>query len=163
MESQGIDWRAVGRALSAPFPAAEVEWRVQGKGAPNARAQVVAYVSARMVQERLDEVVGVGGWTFEWQPINVDAKGEVTTAKGVLTVLGIVKSDVGTASNFEASKGCVSNALKRAAVMFGIARYLYSLPAVWVALDDNGKIPETMKAKLAQGLERHAAKLAVVA
>jgi hypothetical protein len=108
------------------------------------------------VQDRLDAVVGCGGWAFDWTPLHVDAEGNVQTAKGTLTVLGIAKSDVGVGSNFEASKGCVSDCLKRCAVMFGVARYLYGLPIVTVTLDADGKISEATLAKLREGLSRRA-------
>jgi hypothetical protein len=46
-------------------------------------------------------------------------------------------------SDIEAEKGAISDAFKRAAVMFGIGRYLYQLPNVWVALDEYKHIKET--------------------
>jgi hypothetical protein len=39
----------------------------------------------------------------------------------------------------EGKKGEYSDAFKRAAVMWGIGRYLYDLPNVWVNLDQYGK------------------------
>ena len=152
--SETIDWRAIGAALAAPFAPEQVEWRIQGKGGPNARAQIVAYVDARDVAQRLDDVVTPGGWSFDWQPLHVDASGEVKTARGSLTIYGVTKSDLGTASNFEASKGCISDTLKRCAVLWGVGRHLYGLPQVWVTLDDKGKIPDAMLAKLRAGIQR---------
>jgi hypothetical protein len=55
------DWTGIGERLAAPFPADEVEWRPSGKAGANQRTSLVAYVDARTVQNRLDEVVGVGG------------------------------------------------------------------------------------------------------
>lgn len=156
-QTERSDWRAIGAALCAPFAPEAVEWRIQGKGGANARAQLVAYISARAVAERLDEVVTPGGWSFDWTPLHVDAAGDVQTARGALTIYGVTKSDLGTASNFEASKGCVSDALKRCAVLWGIGRYLYALPQVWVTLDAHGRIPDTMLAKLRDSLRKRAA------
>jgi hypothetical protein len=152
MSTQDIDWQHIGRELTADFLPDRIEWRPQGKTGPNMRVQLVPYIDARDVQERLDSVVGAGAWYFDWQPLNIDAKGEVTSAKGILSIHGLSKSDVGTASNFEASKGAVSDALKRAAVMWGIGRYLYSQPPVWVTLDAKGNVTEATLEKL-----RHAA------
>jgi hypothetical protein len=67
-------------------------------------------------------------------------------------IYGVSKSDVGTASNWEASKGAVSDALKRAAVMFSCGRYLYSLPAVTVTLDAQGHVPEETLAQIRKRL-----------
>jgi hypothetical protein len=144
MNSNEIDWQTIGAQLAAPFNPDDVEWRPSGKSGANQRTSLVAYVDARTVQDRLDAVCGVNGWQFDWQPIAVEG-GEVKQAKGILTIHGVSKSDVGTASNWEASKGAVSDCLKRAAVHFGIGRYLYELPAVVVALDSAGRVPaETM-------------------
>lgn len=156
MVEQRIDWATIGAALAAPFAAELVEWRPQGKTAANKRVQLVPYVSARDVMERLDNVVGPGGWSFELEPLAV-VDGELRVARGRLTIYGVSRDDIGTASNYEPSKGCASDALKRAAVMFGIARYLYALPPVWVTLDGNGQVPEATLARLREGLARRAA------
>lgn len=153
-DSKALDWATIGAALAAPFPAELVEWRVMGKGGKGVKAKVAAYIDARMVQERLDAVVGVGGWAFDWQPLNVNAAGDVTAAKGILTIHGISKSDVGTMSSYEPSKGAISDALKRAAVMWGIGRYLYALPDVWATLNDEGKVPEAKLKQLQDALKR---------
>jgi hypothetical protein len=114
-----IDWARIGRELAAPLPPEAVEWRPQGKTGPNKRVQIVAYISARAVEERLDAAVGVGGWAFELEPLVIDA-GELRVARGRLRIYGVAKDDIGTASNWEPSKGCASDALKRAAVKWGI-------------------------------------------
>lgn len=138
--------------LKAPFP--NVSWRVQSK--KNATAQgkvrVVAYIDARDVMDRLDEVVGPDNWSFDWIPITT-ANGEVVTAKGMLTVCGVTRSDIGEAGDIEKSKAAVSDALKRAAVHFGCARYLYDLGAQYAALDGNSNILPQEKARLNKMLE----------
>lgn len=149
----GYDWHSVAKELRAPFPPEDVEFLAKGKPGPSGKSQVVAYVDARCVQDRLDAVVGPGAWSFEWQPISLDSKGDVSVAKGTLTIRGVAKSDVGTASNFEASLGAVSHALKRAAVMWGIGRYLYDLEKTWIALD-NGHISDAALARLRASLPR---------
>lgn len=154
IEIEQVDWRAIGAALAAPFAPEAVEWRIQGKGGAGARAQLVAYISARDVAQRLDDVVTPGGWSFDWTPLHVDAAGNVQTARGSLTLLGVAKADIGTASTFEPSKGCVSDCLKRCAVLWGIGRYLYGLPVVWVTLDAHGRIPDAALDKLRAGLQR---------
>src|SRR5205823_8806255 len=59
-----------------------------------------------------------------------------TRVKGRLTVLGVTKCDAGeAAAEDEPLKAAVSDALKRCAVHFGIARYLYYLPQIWVPYD----------------------------
>lgn len=141
-------WDEISRGLQQPFDPSEVEFRVQGRmNEQSGRAQVVAYVDARVVQDRLDQVVGAGNWSFDWEPIVID-KGEVMVAKGTLTVLGVSKSDAGTASNFEQSLGVVSHCFKRAAVHWGVGRYLYNLPMNWVQVEKNGRISDQMLREL---------------
>lgn len=123
MSDYPTEWnKAVANALLAPFDPAEVEVK-----------QGFAYVEARTVQTRLDEVVGPGGWSFEWQPITVNE--EHVVLKGTLTLLGVTKEDAGEAhinprrsEKEELVKAAVSDALKRAAVHHGVGRLLYSLP-----------------------------------
>jgi hypothetical protein len=126
-----------------------------GQDGAGQRVQLLPYVDARDVQDRLDAVVGPGAWSFALEPIVMDA-GELRVARGRLTIAGVSKDDIGTASNWEPSKGCASDALKRAAVMWGIGRYLYALPAVWVTLDERGQVSEAMLQKLRAGLVRRA-------
>jgi hypothetical protein len=77
--------------------------------------------------------------------------------RGRLSVVGVTRDDVGTASNFEPSKGTASDALKRVAVMFGIGRYLYSHPAEWVTLDSHGHVPDATLATIRKQLARRSA------
>ena len=121
--------------LSAPFAADEVKWKPQSvKGT---RALALAYLDARAVQDRLDEVLGVEGWQDEYQTL---AEGSVVCKLQCL--LGdrwVTKMDVGSLSEQpdggDRVKAAFSDALKRAAVKFGIGRYLYRLPAQWADYD----------------------------
>ena len=146
------EWREIARRLQEPFDPAEVDFRVQGKASDGGRAQVVAYIDARAVQDRLDNVVGAGAWAFDWQPLVVD-NGEVMVAKGTLAIYGVAKSDAGSASNFEQSLGAVSHCFKRAAVHWGIGRYLYNLPMNWVNVE-RGRIPDATMRELRAKLPR---------
>ena len=52
-------------ALAAPFDPRDVKWKPQSvKGN---RAMALAYLDARAIQDRLDEVLGVEGWQDEYQ------------------------------------------------------------------------------------------------
>src|SRR5690348_2742209 len=129
MSNEDIDWFLIGDQLRKPFDPADVDFRPQlGKNSgPGDKVQAVHYIDARAVADRLDEVVGPGAWSFTYEPLVIE-RGEVQLAKGALTIYGVTKEDIGDASTFSESKGCVSDALKRAAVLWGIGRYLYSLP-----------------------------------
>ena len=132
-------------ALAAPFPAAAINWKTSNPTAKNTTTEVCAYIDARDVMDRLDEVLGVDGWSFDWQPVlmGTNKKNEpiIMSAKGTITIDGASKSDVGDMNNgnFQPNKAAVSDALKRAAVHFGIARYLYDLPEMRAQVDGSGK------------------------
>jgi hypothetical protein len=119
------DGRAVLARLAEPFRSEEVQFKIQTNPKDgDDMALVVAYVDARAVSGRLNEVAGL-----EWQSAFMPS----ATGGGVecrLTVMGATRADVGVPSDNEADKGGYSDALKRAAVHFGIAAYLYDFPKV---------------------------------
>lgn len=134
--------------LSKPFPATEIQWKVQVVSRDKRRALVLAYLDARAVMDRLDAVVGPTGWSdsYEVYPADASTNGHTVQAKCRLTILSIAKEDVGEGSmpgdqSSSSVKAAVSDALKRAAVKFGIGRYLYKLDGVWVDYDDEKKRP----------------------
>jgi len=149
--SNEIDWLVIGDDLRAPFDPADVDFRVQGKPGKSGKVQVVCYVDARVVADRLDDTVGPGAWSFTWQAIHLE-RGEVQLAQGTLAIHGVSKQDIGDGSTFATSKGCVSDALKRAAVLWGVGRYLYDIEREWVMPDQYGGISEAdikrMRSKL---------------
>ncbi|MFO0849131.1 MAG: Rad52/Rad22 family DNA repair protein [Gemmataceae bacterium] len=129
------DVKSVTAALSAPFAPTEIKWKPQSvKGN---RAMALAYLDARAVQDRLDDVLGVEGWQDEYQQL---PDGSVVCKLQLkLGDRWITKMDVGSLSEQpdggDRLKAAFSDALKRAAVKFGIGRYLYRLQAQWVDYD----------------------------
>ena len=127
------------KAFKRPFPKGAVKWRSVATRGNEALA--VAFIDARNVMERLDRVVGPGEWGDEYEV--VIATGEEFVVECRLTVLGVTKADVGDSSasggGGNLAKTAYSDALKRAAVKFGVGRYLYALPKRWVAYDAQRK------------------------
>ncbi len=122
--------------LAEPFRPEQVRWKPQVV-TDAGRAMAVAYVDPRVVAERLDQVVG-GEWSFHWEPLGV--QGDRLVVKSSLTIMGVTREDVGehVLSDREQAdpwKSAVSDAFKRSAVHFGVARYLYWLDTVWVNYD----------------------------
>ncbi len=156
-----VQWQAIEARLKTPFPPQEVHFRLQGTPREvqgKLHGQVVAYVDARAVMNRLDEVVGPENWSFRWEPIAV-VNGKVTVAKGSLSLYDLPpKEDVGDSGEIEPNKSAVSDALKRAAVLWGIARYLYEREAAWVEVEPlgpkNWRIPKATVERLRASLPR---------
>jgi Rad52/22 family double-strand break repair protein len=121
--------------LSAPFDPSEVKFKPQVvKGN---RALALAYVDARAIMDRLDEVLGVENWQdrYELLPDN----SVMCRLRVRIDGQWISKSDVGSPSEQpdggDRLKAAFSDALKRTAVKLGIGRYLYRLPQQWADYD----------------------------
>jgi hypothetical protein len=123
------------RALAAPFDPSVV--RFKPAAVSGNRALALAYVDARVIQDRLDEVLGVDGWQDDYECLSDGSV--VCRLRLRLGDTWITKVDVGGPSEQpdggDRLKAAFSDALKRAAVKFGIGRYLYRLPAQWVDYD----------------------------
>jgi hypothetical protein len=159
-----IDWAA----LRAPFPKRDLD--VVGTAEKkNARKEVTAilwavYVDARAIQARLDEVVGPENWKVTYVP------GPNTKEADIMCLLElrigdewISKADGADAPKRETVKGGYSNAIKRAAVVWGIGRYLYHIKGEWLdvsvkswdALDHVfPKMPDSAKVEEERGSQK---------
>lgn len=127
------NWDIIRAELSAPFADDEISYKPGAIAKDGTRALAMAHVDARAVMERLDTVVGPDNWSDKYRVVDMGKDGIGVICE--LTVMGITKSDVGTPSDFESTKGGFSDALKRAAVKFGIARYLYDMKGNWLSWD----------------------------
>ena len=130
--------------LKKPFPVSSLKWRIGNKNREGSKANMLVYVDARMVQDRLDEVVGAGNWQFETRSMNsVNRQGNTFTIIGRLGIKindeWIWKEDGAENSDIEAAKGGISDAFKRAAVQWGIGRYLYNASdySTWAEVKSN--------------------------
>jgi hypothetical protein len=134
-ERPQADVEALTRALAAPFDPAEVKFK-PGVVSGN-RALALAYVDARVIQDRLDEVLGIMGWQDSYKVL---PDGSVMCRLRIrVGDQWITKVDVGGQSEQpdggDRTKAAFSEALKRAAVKFGVGRYLYRLGAQWADYD----------------------------
>jgi hypothetical protein len=114
--------------------AMDYKWRVQG--VKFNKASCVAYIDARQVMDRLDDVVGIGNWQDSYEVIGGNMYCHLSIK---INDEWITKTDCGTESNVEQEKGQASDAFKRAAVKWGIGRFLYSLEII--RLDADGNTP----------------------
>lgn len=130
-----VDVNAITQALAAPFELTEVKFKPQAVSGN--RALAVPFVDARVIQDRLDDVLGVMGWQDRYQCLPDGAV--VCRLRIRVGAEWITKEDVGGQSEQpdegDRRKAAFSDALKRAAVKFGIGRYLYRLKPQWVDYD----------------------------
>lgn len=133
------------KRLAAPFPADRVSWRVGSVSRDKKKAMALAYIDARDVMERLDDVMGPANWQRRYS----HAEKKTICEIGIRipeTGEWIWKADGAGDSDIEAEKGAISDAFKRAAVNFGIGRYLYDLDSPWVTINEYKQIePSELK------------------
>jgi hypothetical protein len=136
-------------ALSEPFPLEYIEWRVGSTNGDKSKGLALCYVDARAVMDRLDSVCGPDGWQCNYSA----APGNAIICNLGILIAGdwIWKADGAGATDVEGEKGMLSDALKRAAVRWGVGRYLYDLKSPWVELEAAGrsvKIKDSERKKL---------------
>ena len=132
---KSLSAEAMLKALKNPFDPRFVKCRVGATSKDKKKGIALFYLDSREVQKRLDEVCGMDGWSCKMTPYE----------KGVICELSIrmpdgtwiTKSDGGEYTEKVAPiKGGCSDALKRAAVLFGVGRYLYYIPNQWYPLNE---------------------------
>lgn len=127
------------KRLLAPFKPEDIEWRVQRAMSTQKgpKAVVLAYVTNRAIMNRLDEVFGIGNWKNEYREWR--DKGVLCGISVKLDGEWVTKWDGAEETNIEAVKGGFSGSMKRAAVQWGIGRYLYNLDETWVDVKERGQ------------------------
>lgn len=130
-ERREKSWEQLEAELKAPFPPEATSWRI---GQTNSgMGSVLCYIDARDVMDRLDDVVGSENWSCRYSHADM----AITICELAIKISGewVIKSDGAGDSKIEPEKGSLSDAFKRAAVRWGIGRYLYSVKAPWISLD----------------------------
>ncbi|NBH76682.1 hypothetical protein D3Z52_00495 [Clostridiaceae bacterium] len=139
--------------FAEPFDAHEVKWRVQ-KCSNSGQGLAVPYISSRAVMDRLDETVGPFGWRTRYEQWHVftpkPTKAEVQNNEQPKPIASqlcelsiyfeerrewVSKVDGAENTDIETVKGGISDSFKRAAVQWGIGRYLYKVGSLWVPID----------------------------
>jgi hypothetical protein len=135
--------------LKEPFSEEDIEWRIQQSGVKNGKpwAIILAYVTNRAIMNRLDEVCGQEFW---WNQFQTGPDGGVlcgiTISTGNVTGDVVTKWDGAPNTDVESIKGGLSGAMKRAAVQWGIGRYLYSLGTSFANIHEGGRLRGSAKA-----------------
>ena len=149
--------------LRRPFPLTKIHWRVGNTNAKKlgckpweaTEGAALAYVDARDVMKRLDDVLSTENWQCRYP---ISDNGLLICEIGIrASIFGLDRGDWIWKSNgagetdIEAKKGACSQALVRAGVVWGIGQYLYALPFSWVDLD-RGKLSKGTIAMLGESM-----------
>jgi len=124
--------------LCAPFPFELVEAKIQVSQKEKGRGMAVFYLDSRAIQNRLDEVVGAFGWTNNFSLWHGNSQICGISIFDPERNEWVTKHDGAENSDIEAIKGGLTDAFKRAAVLWGIGRYLYQIDGIWVDVDQRG-------------------------
>ncbi len=125
------------RRLQRHFTAIDIEWKPIVYTKDRSRAMAAPYINSRAIMDRLDEVCGPENWRNEFA---VGPDGGVLCAISIF-VNGswITKWDGASNTDIEAVKGGLTTSMRRAAVQWGIGRYLYRMPVRWEPVDGKGR------------------------
>lgn len=132
----GPTWGEIHNGLVKPFPVKQLMWR-KGRGNTN-----FVYIDARDVMDRLDKVCGAGNWQTNYS----ESGGIIVCNIGIrlpYTTDWVWKADGAGETDVEGEKGAMSSALKRAAVQWGVGRYLYYMK-LYPQLSANKQVPDWM-------------------
>jgi hypothetical protein len=128
--------------LQDKFAPADIEWRIGRAGYTRAGklyGTVLAYVTNRAIQNRLDAVCGPENWRNEFREWSTGGKQGVLC--GISVRIGdewVTKWDGAENTDIESVKGGLSDAMKRAGVQWGIGRYLYDLEEGFATIVEHG-------------------------
>lgn len=133
------------RRLADFFPEDDLEWRIGSTTRDNKKGMALVYVTNRAIMARLDDVCGPGNWQNQYMS---GPGGGVLCGLSILVDRGdpdrggewVTKWDGAENTDYEGVKGGLSGSMKRAAVQWGIGRYLYEMPQQWVELDDRKRM-----------------------
>jgi hypothetical protein len=131
--------------LAAPFPPDRVSWRPGSMTKDKSKARALAYIDARDVMQRLDDVCGLGGWQCRYSHV-----APIIVCDIAIKIDGewLWKANGAGQTDIEGEKGGSSDAFKRAAVMLGIGRYLYDIDSPWVQVNEWKQIVDSEMPRL---------------
>lgn len=124
------------KQLKNPFDPKFVKWRVGATNDKKDSGIALAYIDSREVMKRLDDVCGIGNWQDRLVPVD---GGFICEIDIKIDGEWVTRSNAASYTKVEPIKGGASDAFKRAASTWGIGRYLYYLPNVWVPIKSYGK------------------------
>lgn len=118
------------KILRAPFSKESLGVKVQNLSKDRTRAMLVLYLQHTDVQNRLEEVDPA--WTT--QVLTEDRIGDTVYVRIRMALKEVTRENVGEGAD---PKSAYSDALKRCAMLFGVGRYLYDSPIVWISYDES--------------------------
>lgn len=128
------------RLLEAPLPVSDHEARAGGKNKAGTKQQWLIYINQEGIIPLLNRIDP--DWT--WEVRETRKSDRYVAVTGRLTLKGVSRDGTGGNSpngssspvDEDTEKGAETDALKRAAVRFGVGLYLRSVDTIWVDITD---------------------------
>jgi hypothetical protein len=137
-------WNDLSVRLAEPFAASAVLWRAGSVSRDKQRAQALAYAEPRIYEDRLNEVLGPD-WScrfMSWGEQRLICELTVRYQDEDGEVREITRTSSGefdSGDRVAQGTAAEAQAFKRACSKFGLGRYLYDLPMMWVAYDESSR------------------------
>lgn len=136
--------------LTEPFDPSEIKWRVTHTTQDGRRGAVIPFADPRAYTDRLNHIFTPAGWTRTYEVSAVSSVSRLKRDKLIqtgkvlvtctLTIEGL-GSHTGSGEDWADSDNAMTSAeaqsFKRAAVCFGLGRYLYNFAEMWVPLNEH--------------------------
>lgn len=115
--------------LTKTFPKDKLGVKVQSLSKNRDKAMLVLYLQHTDVMNRLEEVDPC------WMNEVIEERGgnDYVCVRMRVIIKGVTRENVGDGRD---PKAAYSDAIKRCAMMFGVGRYLYDAPTVWVPYNE---------------------------
>ncbi len=123
---------SITKKLKEPFEASLIHWRVGATSQDKKTGIALAYINARDVMKRFDDVCG-DNWQVDYPFKGCCRIGLKINDEWLWRSNGAGETDI------EGEKGVYSDSFKRAAVLWGVGRYLYYLENNWVPIKPQGR------------------------
>src|SRR3984957_7692067 len=135
--------------LEEPFDKDEVKWLVAATSRDGRKGRVTPYANPRAYTDRLNEVLTASGWTRQYtvhtiSPVTRLKKDKTIQTGKVLVTCTVTIAGIGThsgggeewADDENAMTSAEAQAFKRACSCFGLGRYFYNVPEIWVEVNE---------------------------
>lgn len=121
--------------LKKPFDEKTICVKVQSRSKDKTKAGLVLYLQHTDVYDRIEAVDPAWSCeiTGEQHFPAADASDDWFVIRAKVTIKGVARENAGEGRD---KKSATSDAIKRAAMLFGVGRYLYDTETVWVPYDE---------------------------
>ncbi len=139
-----MTWPELYQKLSTPFAIKDISFRPGQTSRDDKRAQALPYAEPRSYEDRLNDVLGPH-WECRFIPwgdnrLLCELSVQIHDDEGVVqTITRTSTGEFDSSDKIAQGTSAEAQAFKRACSKFGLGRYLYNVPALWVGYDKGSR------------------------